>query len=156
MRVWREFVSFIKGFGYATRGIARAIASERNLRFHICMAVYVVFFSVIGNVSSGDFAKFAICFAVVMAAELVNSAIERICDMTTKERDERVRDIKDIAAGAVLVCAIASAFVGLSVFLRADVFGAVMKCFTENTWTLAVFVLSVPIALLFVLKRGEK
>lgn len=120
------------------------------------MMLYVIFFSVIGRAEKGDVACFVLCFGIMLAAELINTAFELLCNEVTEQYSERIRDVKDIAAGAVLVSAIASAVVGLMTFLSPAVFGNVMACFAEHVWVLAAFLISVPIALLFIFRRGKK
>ncbi|MPN45884.1 hypothetical protein SDC9_193463 [bioreactor metagenome] len=58
-----------------------------------------------------------LCFGMVLAAEGFNSAIERLVNLVSPGRNPLAGDIKDVAAGAVLVCAIAAAVVGLIIFL---------------------------------------
>ena len=77
----------------------------------------VVVAGVVLRVSPVEWAVLVLCIGVVLAAEAFNSAIERIADYLTLERDDRIRDIKDLAAGAVLLCAIAAATVGCVIFL---------------------------------------
>jgi len=151
----REIKSIAESFKNAWNGILAVIRSERNFRIHICMIIYVVFFSLIGEVSRGDILKFMLCFGMVLAAELTNSAVELLCDVYTAEYDERIRNVKDIAAGAVLVSAIAAATVGLTVFLSHDVFWCVMDKFTAKPWILIAFLASIPISVLFIVKRGK-
>ncbi len=61
----------------------------------------------------------AVIFAIglVLAGEGINSAIERLSDVVQPERDDRIRDVKDISAGAVLICAITAAIIGIIVIL---------------------------------------
>ncbi len=151
-----ELESLGKSFKNAARGLGAVTRHERNFRVHIVIMLYVVFFSIIGRAEKSAVACFILCFGIMLASELINTALELLCDEVTEEYSERVRDIKDIAAGAVLVSAIASAVVGLMTFLSPDVFGRVMMCFSEHIWILAAFVLSVPLAILFIFKRGNK
>lgn len=58
-----------------------------------------------------------ISIGMVLSAEIVNSSLERTADFIKAERDDRKRDIKDLGAAAVLVCAISAAIVGLIIFL---------------------------------------
>ena len=58
-----------------------------------------------------------LCFGVVIAAELFNTAIERLVDLVSPERHPVAGQVKDIAAGAVLVCAVAAAIIGLIIFI---------------------------------------
>ena len=61
----------------------------------------------------------AIVFAIglVLSTEALNTAIERLSDVVQPGQDERIRRVKDLSAGAVLICAIAAAIVGLIIFL---------------------------------------
>jgi diacylglycerol kinase (ATP) len=57
------------------------------------------------------------CIALVWVAELLNTALEVLCDRVSREQDESIRRIKDVAAGAVLIAAIISVIVSAMVFL---------------------------------------
>ena len=152
----QELKKLGKSFKDAAQGIKTVTRHERNFRIHIVMMLYVVFFSVIGRAEKSDVACFVLCFGIMLAAELINTALELLCDEVTEQYSERIRDVKDIAAGAVLVSAIASAVVGLMTFLSPAVFGNVMTCFAEHLWILAAFILSIPFAVLFIFRRGKK
>ena len=58
-----------------------------------------------------------ICFGVVLAAEGFNTAIERLVDLVSPEFHPVAGDVKDVAAGAVLICAIAAAIIGCIIFV---------------------------------------
>lgn len=58
-----------------------------------------------------------VAIGMVLSAEALNSAIERICDFVQPDRDHHIKVIKDLSAGAVLLCAIAAAVIGVIVFL---------------------------------------
>lgn len=108
---------FLQGFVYAGKGICSFVQSERNARFH-CLAIAVV--TAAGfyfGISHGEWIAVVLCFGMVLAAEGFNSAIERLVNLVSPGRDPLAGDIKDVAAGAVLVCAIAAAVVGLIIFL---------------------------------------
>lgn len=155
MRVKREMRSLAKSFRNAFRGVRSVARYERNFRIHICMMVYVLVFSIIGEVEKADILRFILCFGIVMAAELVNTAIELLCDAVSSRFDERIREIKDIAAGAVLVSAISAAAVGLITFFSPDVFGRVISRLISMPYVTALGILSLPLAVWFVMKRGK-
>ena len=69
------------------------------------------------RISGGEWIAVVLCMGWVIALELLNSAIENIADFVSPEKHETIKKIKDLAAGAVLVGAIASAIVGMIVFL---------------------------------------
>lgn len=56
-------------------------------------------------------------FGVVLAAEGFNTAIERLVNLVSPERNPIAGDVKDIAAGSVLICAIVAAIVGIIIFM---------------------------------------
>lgn len=61
----------------------------------------------------------AILFAIgfVLTTEIINTALENICDLISKERNERIKTIKDLSAAAVLISAITALVIGIIVFL---------------------------------------
>lgn len=107
----------IKSFGYAFAGIKVMLREEHNARIHIVAAVVAVALGLLFGITPGEWTAVVIVIAMVFAAEAVNSAIERTADFVKAERDDRKRDIKDLAAGAVLLCAIGAAVVGIIIFL---------------------------------------
>ena len=112
-----ELLARLRSFRYAFAGIVLLFREEHNAQIHATITVLVVVAGVVLRVSPVEWAVLVICIGVVLAAEAFNSSIERIADYLTTERDDRIRDIKDLAAGAVLLCAIAAAIVGLIVFV---------------------------------------
>ena len=152
----RELKNLAQSFVAAFRGVVLVVRHGRNFRIHICMMLYVIIFSLIGNVGKDNFLRFVLCFGLVMGAEGVNTAIEQLCNSVALGYDRRIRDIKDISAGAVLVCAGASAVVGLSVFLSPEVLLKVGERFVAMPYLAVIIALSIPLAVLFIFKRGMK
>ena len=107
----------IKSFSYAFAGIKVLLREEHNARIHIVAALVAVMLGFLFGITPGEWTAVVIVIAMVFAAEAVNSAIERTADFVKAERDDRKRDIKDLAAGAVLLCAIGAAVVGVIIFL---------------------------------------
>ena len=93
----------IRSFGYAWKGIRQCVGKEQNLSFHLITTAVVI--------AAGFF------FGVAIAAELFNTAIEKLVDLVSPERHPIAGQVKDIAAGAVLVCAVAAAIIGIIIFL---------------------------------------
>jgi diacylglycerol kinase (ATP) len=108
-----------RSFGYALRGILIA-APGANMRIHLVAAGAVTLVAAARGVTGARLAVVALTVGVVLAAELFNTAIERICDFVAGlhgiGHDERIRDIKDLSAGAVLVTALAAVVVAATVF----------------------------------------
>ena len=112
-----EFRARLRSFRYAFAGMRLLFGEEHNARIHATITVLVVVAGIVLRVSPVEWGVLVICIGMVLAAEAFNSAIERIANYLTTERDDRIRDIKDLVAGAVLLCAIAAAIVGLIVFV---------------------------------------
>ena len=129
-------------FKYALQGIASAYRRERNLRIHSAAAWFVTAAGVICGISGAEWIAVAICIGLVISAELVNTAIESVCDAVTAERRPEIKIAKDAAAGAVLVLAAAAAAVGLIIFLRAENFSRGMESFRAHPWLLAAAAVS--------------
>ncbi len=155
MRSSRERKKLSDSFSAAGRGILLALFSERNVRIHFAAAGYAVAFGAIGQIGAVGFAILALIIGLVIGAEMLNSAIERICDMYTREYDRRVRDIKDISSGAVLVCACISVAVAIVLFTGPETLGRILTFFSNWLW-LTIFLASIPFALIFIFMNWGK
>lgn len=107
----------LRSFRYAFAGVRLLFGEEHNARIHATITVLVVVAGIVLRVTPVEWGVLVICIGMVLSVEAFNSAIERVANYLTTERDDRIRDIKDLAAGAVLLCAIAAAIVGLIVFV---------------------------------------
>jgi len=107
----------LAGFRYAFNGIKILIKEEHNARIHLFVACCVLIAGALLKISTREWIAVIFCIGGVIALELINSAIENMADFLTKEKNESIKKIKDLSAGAVLVAAIASAIIGLIIFL---------------------------------------
>ena len=112
-----DFKKQLRSFGYAWQGIRSCVGKEQNLSFHLIATVCVVAAGFGCGITRGEWTAIVICIGLVIAAELFNSAIERLVDLVSPQRHPVAGQVKDIAAGAVLVCALAAIVVGLIVFI---------------------------------------
>ncbi len=87
----------------AFRGLATAFGSERNFRPYGVIAVIFLGLNIWLDAGAADWMAYAIVTGGVIAAELINTAIERAVDFLTDEIHPKIKEVKDIAAGAVLV-----------------------------------------------------
>lgn len=106
-----------KTFGYAFEGILTGIRKERNMRIHTAAMILVVFFGTVLGLSATEWCICLVLFGLVMALELVNTAVEAVVDLVTEERKPLAKIAKDTAAGAVLIAAIMAAVIGCIIFL---------------------------------------
>jgi len=106
-----------KSFGYAFKGIDDVIEHEPNMKIHVVVAILVVIMAIILKVSIIEWIILVLLIGAVLAAETINTTIENLVDMYTKEYDEKAKIVKDTAAGTVLILAITSAIIGLIIFI---------------------------------------
>lgn len=106
-----------KSFGYAFKGIDDVIKHEPNMKIHVVVAILVVIMAFILKVSIIEWIILVLLIGTVLAAETINTTIENLVDMYTKEYDEKAKIVKDTAAGTVLILAITSAIIGLIIFI---------------------------------------
>lgn len=107
----------LKSFKYAFNGIFTGIKEEQNMKIHITIMILVIIFGIMLKISKMEWIICIILFGLVISMELINTAIENTVDLVTKEKNEQAKIAKDVAAGAVLVSAIASAIIGLIIFV---------------------------------------
>jgi diacylglycerol kinase len=107
----------MKNFRYALQGLLTALRSEKNLRLHIAALVVVIAAGFWVNVSAVEWLLLTLCIAAVIATELINTALEYLCNVVEPNEHPLIKQVKDVAAAAVLIAAIASVVCGLIIFL---------------------------------------
>ncbi len=106
-----------KSFGYAFKGIDDVVGNEPNMKIHVSVAIVVVITAFLLKVSMMEWIILILLIGAVLAAETINTTIENLVDMYTKEYNEKARVVKDTAAGTVLILAITAAIIGLMIFI---------------------------------------
>lgn len=104
-------------FKYAWKGLISAFETERNMKIHVIIMFLVIISGIFFKINVFEWIICVMCFASVIGAELLNTAIETTVDIAMPERNEKAKLAKDISAGAVLVIAIGSAIIGLMIFI---------------------------------------
>ena len=107
----------LRSIRYAGRGLLFLLGSEHNAWLHFAATAAVIGASLALKIDTVDWKWIAAAILWVWSAEALNTAIERICNLVSPEPDERVRVVKDVAAGAVLVSATGAALIGAFTFL---------------------------------------
>ena len=115
------FIQFIvytpPSFYYAIKGWGHALKTELNLKFDVLVAILTIVLGIVFKISINEWMICITLIGLVLSAELMNTAIETVVDMFTREKNELAGKAKDISAGAVLILAIASAIVGGIIFI---------------------------------------
>ena len=102
---------------FALRGLVVAWAHEVNVVWEVLFGCFFVASAWLRGAEKSEVGIVFLFCCAVLAAELTNSAIERVCNIVQPERDERIRDIKDIASGTVLFLSAASLAAWLMIML---------------------------------------
>ena len=107
----------IKSFKYAFEGIHYAFKNDQNLLIHLLVAFLVINVSIALRVSPYEMGILGLTMMMVITSEMVNSAIEKMVDLITKEHRQEAKIAKDVSAGMVLLTAIAAAIIGTLILL---------------------------------------
>jgi len=118
---------WIVSANYAIEGILHAAKTQRHMRYHLYAAMALLIVSFVLGVSGTEFVVLITLAVLVIAVEMLNTAVEIITDILFKEYDQRAKIIKDTAAGAVLVTAIGAVLVGYIILI-----GPVKKYFSSG------------------------
>ena len=107
----------IQSFGYAFKGIRHVFGTEANMKIHITISVLVIICGIAFAISITEWICCLLCIGLVVGAEMMNTAIENVVDLASPEQHPLAGKAKDIAAGAVLICAIISVVIGMLIFI---------------------------------------
>lgn len=104
--------AFFKSFSYAFKGLVFSL-KQRNMKVIFSCTILTVLTAMFLKINSNDWCILLICIGLVIALEMMNSAIEGIVDLISPEYNEKAGRIKDMAAGAVLIVSIISLIIGI-------------------------------------------
>ena len=146
-----ELKKLCKSFRHAFCGIHFCIVNERNFRIHIVAIFYVLILGFLCKISVSEYLILIMCFAQVISGELLNTAIEVLCDKENSGYNVFIKRAKDIAAAAVLVCAIGCILIGLMIFLPKTQ----TLISSLNLFFIGIIILSAPLNLWFIFRRRK-
>lgn len=108
---------FFRSFSYALRGIGTVFNEEFNARVHLLAAMVAIVLGIVLKVAWFEWIILVLLMGGVFAMELINTSIEHLTDLYSRELNPKIKKIKDLAAGAVLVASITALVIGLIIFL---------------------------------------
>jgi diacylglycerol kinase (ATP) len=115
---WKVASNLFVSFKYAWAGIGYAFKTQRNFRIHVSVCALAISLGIFLQLESVEIAVIGITSGLVLALELVNTAIESLVDLTVKQTYHELAKIaKDCAAGAVLVSALVAVLVAATLLL---------------------------------------
>jgi diacylglycerol kinase (ATP) len=108
---------FIRGFGFAFKGLWHACKTQLNFRVHLFCATIAVALGWYLKLSTAEWLWIILSIGMVLLTELINTAIELLVDLVSPGYNEKAGHIKDMCAAAVLVTAIMALVIGIVIFL---------------------------------------
>jgi diacylglycerol kinase len=106
----RSFINAFAGLGYFLR-------HERNGRIQSVIGAGSLLLAAWFHVSTSAWVTILICIGSVLSLEMLNSALEKLCDLVHPDFHPQIKIVKDVAAGAVLWASLVSAGIGVIIFL---------------------------------------
>lgn len=105
-----------RSFAHAVSGIRTAFKEEQSFRVQIAAAIFVIVLMFVFSLNIIEKSVLILLIIIVLALEMLNSILERLIDVYKPRLHSYVRDIKDIAAGAVFLASLGAAVVGILIF----------------------------------------
>ncbi len=137
-------------FKNAINGLWYCIKKERNMRIHTCAAFYVLLFAPFLDLKRDENALVIVLIGLVVIAEMFNTAIEKVCDFATKEYSQRIKHIKDTAAGAVFVTSLVAVGVGFVLLYKPVEILNLLNNIISNPFYLIMLILSVIWSIIYI------
>ena len=106
-----------KSFAHAGRGVYLFFKTTHNAWIHILVLGVVVALGIYLRIANFEWAMLICAAGLVLVSEAFNTAIEIDINLTSPEYHPYAKDTKDVAAGAVLIAAVAASLIGLLVFV---------------------------------------
>ena len=107
----------LKSFVYAFEGVMYFIKHEAQALIHLIAIVAVIGAGYWFNISLTEWIAVIFAIGIVVSAEMLNTAIEKLTDMVSPQINEQAKIVKDLAAGAVLIASLTAFIIGIIVFL---------------------------------------
>jgi diacylglycerol kinase (ATP) len=112
-----SFTARLRSFRFAFEGLYEFFNTQHNAIIHLLMTGFVFIVAIFFKINKIEIIAVGLATGFVWAAELFNTAIEKLADMVSKEFHSQIKFIKDVSAAAVLVAAITAFVTGVIVFV---------------------------------------
>ncbi|TCI84551.1 diacylglycerol kinase [Tenacibaculum sp. M341] len=107
----------LKGITYSFKGILILITTEDSIKAQFFIGLFITVFGFIFNISAIEWMIQLTIIGVVLVAEALNTAVEKIADFIHPEYHNKIGVIKDVAAGAAGFAAIISIIIGCIIYI---------------------------------------
>ena len=106
-----------RSFRYALSGLGLMLRTQHNAWIHLVATGLVCGFGFWLHISAFDWRWLIVAIVLVWVAEAINTSFEHLCDVVSPDFHVSVQKSKDIAAGAVLICAVGAGVLGILIFV---------------------------------------
>ena len=148
--------NLVNSLNAAVEGFLFVVKTERNMRIHFLLALFVLILGIFLDFSRIEIMLLCLTCALVLIAEMINTAMEIVMDYVEASHSEWVGIVKDISAGAVLIASINAIVVGYLLFFRNN---AMYKIFSEgavkvsqSNWHISFILLVVLVGVVIIVK----
>ncbi len=107
----------IRALGYAGSGLRAAFTTERNFKIEIACACIAIATSIFLKIEATHWVVIVLNICMVLTAELFNTAIEKLADITCTDINPAIKIVKDVAAAAVLITVLSAFVCALIIFI---------------------------------------
>ena len=110
-------VNRLKSIGFAFKGALLLLKTESSIQIQFVIAVLLTIAGFYFDISAAEWILQIFAIGLVMSIEGLNTALEEIADFVHPEHHTKIGFIKDVAAGAVFIAAVAAIIIGLIIYL---------------------------------------
>lgn len=104
-------------FKYAVSGLKYFVKNDHNGRIHLFAALLAIALSIYFNISKLEWIAILGVITLVIITEMINAAIEKLADVVSEEYHPKIKIVKDLVAGAVLICAFLALAIAVIIFI---------------------------------------
>ncbi len=109
--------NFLQALKYALSGVKYVYGTQRNIIFQSVFGILAILCGLFFKITTIEWLAIILTIFFVVTAEFINTAIETTVDLCTEEKNEKAKNAKDVAAGAVLLTSLNAVIIGLIVFM---------------------------------------
>jgi len=117
LEIFNEVFMSINSFKYAIKGIIKEMLSGASFKVMLVFMAGIVAAGIFFGITLIEWALLLLCCGGVLTAEMINTAIESVVDLISKDISPLAEKAKDLAAGAVLVFSLFAAAIGAIIFI---------------------------------------
>jgi diacylglycerol kinase len=114
--------TFIKGFVHAIEGIFGSWTLGRNFRIQVFCGLISIVLCFLLKIQGWELITILLLIGGVLSLETINTSIEKLCDLISLDRDPKIKTIKDLSAGAVLIFSVIALVIGCLIFIPKIIF----------------------------------